>query len=290
MYVCVCMCVSECVYGLFLEIHSAIANQHPDICTNHYARNLMYVCVFMCVEFSTNTDLYNQSIMDFEAFEDLLLADEAMYRLPPYRVDPFEVCSENEFQRRYRLKKETVLHLLSRLGTSLEPNRNHEINARQQLLMTLRLLSGCTLQLVCSDLQQTSQSSVSRIFKRVVEAICSLRGEFIRMPANITAVKNTFFEYGGFPGVIGCVDGTHIAIIKPRHYGDGTEIFRCRKGYYSINTQILCGPEYLIYNVVAKWPGSTHDSRVFDNSTVRHFLEENNQGVVLADSGYPCRR
>lgn len=150
-------------------------------------------------------------------------------------------------------------------------------------------MTGCPLQHVCGDLHNVSQSSLSRIFKRVVQSICGLRSHFIRMPTNISAVKNSFYEYGGFPGVIACIDGTHVPILKPKRHPE-TEIFRCRKGYYSVNVQITCGPEYLIYDVVARWPGSTHDSRIFDYSNIRNHLEASNEGVVLADGGYPCRR
>jgi hypothetical protein len=39
-------------------------------------------------------------------------------------------------------------------------------------------------------------------------------------------------------------------------------------------------------NIVAKWPGSSHDSRVFKESAVYRNLENNNiDGYLLGDSG-----
>lgn len=43
-------------------------------------------------------------------------------------------------------------------------------------------------------------------------------------------------------------------------------------------------------NIVAKWPGSTHDSHIFRTSNIHHQLEETNfeNGVLIGDSGYAC--
>lgn len=49
----------------------------------------------------------------------------------------------------------------------------------------------------------------------------------------------------------------------------------------------------LFINIVARWPGSTHDSHVFRSSNICHHIEENyhslDDGILLGDSGYACR-
>ena len=48
----------------------------------------------------------------------------------------------------------------------------------------------------------------------------------------------------------------------------------------------------LFTNVVARWPGSTHDSHIFRTSAVGRQLEGGShrleEGVLLGDSDYPC--
>jgi hypothetical protein len=229
--------------------------------------------------------------MDLEWIEDILGSGDIPRRAFK-RKDDFEEYSDDEFRRRYRLRKETVRHLLHKINDKLESpsNRNSPIPASLQLLSTLRLLATGTYQQLSADTNLISQPSMSRTFHKVIDAICDLRGEYIRIPQDLTPVKLTFLNYGGFPGVIGCIDGTHIPIVKPRNHPQ-PEIFRCRKGFFSINVQILCGPDHSIYNVVARWPGSTHDSRIFSNSVLKCRLENNEiRGTILADSGYPCLR
>ena len=91
------------------------------------------------------------------------------------------------------------------------------------------------------------------------------------------------------PGVMGCVDGTHIPIQSPG--GEDVEMYRCRKGFYSLNVLGICDSELKFLHIVASWPGSVHDARKFDNSHVCHMLEQGNyRGLyLLGDSGYPCQ-
>ncbi|KAL1416089.1 hypothetical protein MTO96_028259 [Rhipicephalus appendiculatus] len=76
-----------------------------------------------------------------------------------------------------------------------------------------------------------------------------------------------FYKIGKFPGVSGCIDCTHVPIRSPG--GDDAEVYRNRKGYFSINVQGITGPDLQFYDVVASWPGSAHDSRIFDSSRAR---------------------
>ncbi|XP_041923727.1 putative nuclease HARBI1 [Alosa sapidissima] len=63
-----------------------------------------------------------------------------------------------------------------------------------------------------------------------------------------------------------------------------------RKSFHSINVQIVCNADCLISNVVAKWPGSVHDSRVFRTSDIHQRLSQGEfSGVLLGDKGYGCR-
>ncbi|XP_030833634.1 putative nuclease HARBI1 [Strongylocentrotus purpuratus] len=76
-----------------------------------------------------------------------------------------------------------------------------------------------------------------------------------------------FFNLAGMPNVVGAVDGTHVEL-HGAPLLDDEYIYTNRKGKHSINVQLICNARYKITNVCARWPGSTHDSRVLRNSRI----------------------
>lgn len=50
----------------------------------------------------------------------------------------------------------------------------------------------------------------------------------------------------------------------------------------------------IVTDVVARWPGSTHDSRILEHSGIKEIFEgghlPNGNYHLLGDSGYACKR
>ena len=161
-----------------------------------------------------------------------------------------------------------------------------------QLLITLRFYATGTFQLVLADLIHIDKSTVCRIVHKVTAAIARLCPKYVKFPT--TAVErrnemNAFYRLSGLPGVLGAVDCTHVPIQSPG--GVDAEIYRNRKGYFPVNVQLVSDSRGRITDVVARWPGSVHDSTIFDNSRVRAMLETSpHDGYLIGDGGYPCRQ
>ncbi|GAA6081721.1 putative nuclease HARBI1 [Tachysurus ichikawai] len=59
-----------------------------------------------------------------------------------------------------------------------------------------------------------------------------------------------------------------------------------RKSFDSINVQMVCNADCVFSNVVAKWPGSVHDSRIFRASEIYQRLSQGEfSGMLLGDRG-----
>jgi hypothetical protein len=227
--------------------------------------------------------------MDFEWLEDLLTISDGrkIYR---ERRNPLQSYSEEEFRERFHFRRQTAAEIINRVAHILEPESSHNnaLSPDIQFLIALRFLSCSTFQGVCADLFNVHRTTVSRVTRRVVDAVNSLKSEYIKFPLDLNSVKQRFYSYGGMPGVIGCIDGTHIPLYRPSNNAEA-EVYRCRKSFFSINTQVVSGPDHKIYDVVARWPGSTHDSRIFSNSRLKSRFENGElSGLLLGDSGYPC--
>ncbi|XP_036322255.1 putative nuclease HARBI1 [Rhagoletis pomonella] len=105
-------------------------------------------------------------------------------------------------------------------------------------------------------------------------------------PEEMRRTSLTFYKVAKFPGVIGATDCTHVRIQSPGT--DQAENYRNRKGWFSIHVQTVVDAEARITNIVARWPRSTHDATIFNNSRLYRRLETGEFGnnLLVADGGY----
>jgi len=108
-------------------------------------------------------------------------------------------------------------------------------------------------------------------------------GNHIKFPTTdneLARTKIQFATLAAFPNVIGAVDGTHVFFRPPS--GPDEPLYVCRKGGHSMNAQVTCDKEMRITSVVAKYPGSTHDSFIWKNCDLReHFVSNPPNGWLL---------
>lgn len=158
-----------------------------------------------------------------------------------------------------------------------------------QLLCTLRFLATGSQLITCGDMIGVHESTACRIVHRAIHAIASLYHSYIKFP-NTVAEQNKlasdFYRIAKFPRVNGAIDCTHVRIQSPG--GENAEIFRNRKGHFSVNTQCVAGPNLTFLDVVARWQGSAHDSNIWDNSALKRNFVQGAYGdkLLLGDSGY----
>lgn len=210
-------------------------------------------------------------------------------RLLKDRSNPLNDFDDLHFLDRFRMSKENATEIIGLLQPKLSGDlvRGTPISPSLQILITLRFLACGTFHRETGDLCGVGESTVCKIVHRVCSAICELKKDFIKFPnaAEQATYKVDFYEYGNFPGVIGCIDGCHIPIKCPST-ADAEE-FRNRKNWFSINVQGVCTPTMQFSNIVARWKGSTHDSRIFHNSSLYgQFETRQHSGILLGDSGY----
>jgi len=101
---------------------------------------------------------------------------------------------------------------------------------------------------------------------------CEKKRQFLSFPENLADIKRKFYDVGQFPGVIGAIDCTHVRIICPNK--ENAMAFVNRLQFYSINVEAVCDSDAFITNIIARWPGSTHDSRIFENSNIADKLRD----------------
>ncbi|GBP79909.1 Putative nuclease HARBI1 [Eumeta japonica] len=164
--------------------------------------------------------------------------------------------------------------------------RNYGISPLHQLLLTLRFYALGTMLVAVGDYIGVSKSAASRIVREVSKAIARLYPKYIYVHSDTTV---DFYNIARFPRVLGAIDGTHILMQSPN--SNIGEEFRNRKSVFSMNVQGVCDANLYFLNVVARWPGSTHDATIFNNSELRAQCENGVYGNrwLIGDSAYPCK-
>ena len=130
---------------------------------------------------------------------------------------------------------------------------------------------------------------MSRCIAAVADALCLHAKEYIVFPnqEDQLTIQQSFQEKDGFPLVLVCIDCSHVSIVAPFNEA----IFINRKNTQSINIQAICDRNLRFIDVVAQWPGSTHDAFIWRQSGINQKFTSGDlptvNGWFLGDSGYP---
>ncbi|XP_060846433.1 putative nuclease HARBI1 [Rhopalosiphum padi] len=232
--------------------------------------------------------------LDFVELVNLIANEHRIPRIFRQRPDYFQCLRDFEFVERLRLSKSAELYVHDLIKQTIEhpTNRNFAVTSKHMLLMTLRYFASGSFLIVCGDFVGVHKSTASRTITRVSRAIARLNSQFIRFPETeeeITLTRQDFYAKCKFPRCTGIIDCTLIKIRSPG--GEDAEIYRNRKQYFSFNVQAICNVNLKFINIVARWPGSSHDSTIFNNSSIRGKFErgEMSDSLLIGDSGYPIR-
>lgn len=164
---------------------------------------------------------------------------------------------------------------------------DRSVNAEQKLLATLWLLGNQESYRGVGDRFDLSKGSLHRVCIEVCNILAAMQKEYIRWPesSELQGIADGFMAKTGFPGVIGAIDGTHIAIPGPSDHRDS---YINRKGFPSIQLQVVCDSNLRFTDVYAGWPGAVHDARVYRNCPVAQLLPTLPSTYhLLGDSAYP---
>ncbi|KAK9745404.1 DDE superfamily endonuclease [Popillia japonica] len=250
---------------------------------------------------------------DDEDFIELLNIELRIPRVFHERINHFEKWNDNEFKQRFRLSKPLVKFVIDKIAgeISSKTKRNNALSPEEMVLIALRFLACESLLTILGELSGVDKSTTSRLITKTIRAIAGLHSEFIEMPSNaedVQRLRESFYNIRKFPRCIGALDCTHLRIQSPggqdaaldcTHLriqspgGQDAERYRNRKGFFSQNVQVVCDSDLLIRNIVCRWHGSARDSTIFNNSSLKVKLENEEFGegsLVVGDSGYAVRK
>lgn len=203
---------------------------------------------------------------------------------------------DTEFRRLFRLNKDLYLHLVNELSPYMrQGQRSSKLSISARILASLRFFAVGSYQRCVGGnfLISIAQQTMSETLTEVCNAMENIAPRWIKFPIDREVQqtkKLNFMREFGFPGIVGCIDGTHIAILAPV---EDEHLYLNRKRFHSKNVQIICDNNLNILNVNANFPGSSHDAFIWKNSAVYeamrndHYIGGNRNTWLIGDSGYP---
>ncbi|XP_060557268.1 LOW QUALITY PROTEIN: uncharacterized protein LOC132717730 [Ruditapes philippinarum] len=117
------------------------------------------------------------------------------------------------------------------------------------------------------------------------------RREVLSRECNIqTEISNSFYDSCGIDNIVGVIDGTHIPIVN---CPGGENDYINRKGFPSVQLQLVVDDNLMIMDAYVGWPGSTHDARVLRNSAFFNNAETgrviSTRKFIIGDGAYPLK-
>ncbi|XP_069829368.1 putative nuclease HARBI1 [Dendropsophus ebraccatus] len=204
-----------------------------------------------------------------------------------------EGLTDEEVIERFRLNKRTIIDLYELIRTDIDPltQRSHAIPGIVKLLNCLHFFSTGSFQTKASAIGGVSQSTFSRFLVPVIQALKKHVHTFISFPSDKSGwqqLKNGFYSVAGIPHVMGVLDCIHIALSAPH---EREEIYRNKKGYHSVNVQMIVDSSSKILSLFSAFPGSSQNSSILRQSSVYEGFESGRLcgGWLLGGSGYACR-
>lgn len=163
--------------------------------------------------------------------------------------------------------------------------------------------SGCYQRRVGMDAYcMMSQTTISKCIRNISRLISnnfsSIYIQFPQSQQEVDLIKERFVSDYNFEGVLGLVDATQIDLAAVSL--DLRNLYINRKGVTSINTQGIVDSDLRFLSINTRYPGSTHDTFIWNNSNIFTLLEENfnleNQSeniyrdsFLIGDLGYPLQ-
>ncbi|KAL0829190.1 hypothetical protein ABMA28_004027 [Loxostege sticticalis] len=196
-----------------------------------------------------------------------------------YRKDAFLEQRPRLFQKNFRLSKELTQNLMRIIEPVIV--KKTEFDLKTKVLCALNFFGHGSYQSPVGENvnMNMSQPSVSRCIAEVTEALNhpEVFDQWVKFPSTfqeLNQIVRDFYSTYGLPGVIGCLDCTHCAIVPSDTINFDERSYVNRKNYHSINTQLICDANLKIINVNALFPGSTHDCHIWNSSRVLTFMEQ----------------
>ena len=198
----------------------------------------------------------------------------------------------HDYRRVFRFSEENVVRLCDEFLGHENIRRGHGLTRKEKMECFLRYVGDPGFQINVGEKLRVNQGTISRAVHEVTTKICQKAADWITFPRTdreMARKQEQWLQKFNHPHCIGVIDGSLVPIKRPPANCHPDE-YVCRKGFTAINTLVVCDSVERFMYVDVKWPGCTHDARVFSLSSIKPKLEQFQDSeqapLLLGDSGF----
>uniref|UniRef100_UPI00398E983B putative nuclease HARBI1 n=1 Tax=Pristiophorus japonicus TaxID=55135 RepID=UPI00398E983B len=188
-------------------------------------------------------------------------------------------------------RKDVLRELCHLLRSNLQPHTRLRtaLTVETKVTIALNFYTTGSFQSATADISNISQFSTHRSIGLVTDALYKRKVQyfsFLMTRGKQVEWQAVFVWIAGFPSVQGAINCTHVGQRAPLNH---VELSMNRKGFHSLNVQLMCDHQRRILAVDARYPGSSHDSFILRQTSVPAIFTGPNHdcGWLLGDNGYP---
>lgn len=208
-----------------------------------------------------NTLAQEQDITVFASLD----SKQIHFRTPFFYEKWLDLYLEEDFLLHFRMTRKNVDILLHHVSQVVEKTSNHGgvpvIPLEKCLLITIWYLAKNHEMRTVGSQFNVAAASVYNAISLILNGLKMLRHIFIKWPTanEYHFITQEFLNNGGYPNVIGAIDGSHVKCQVPFSQHDS---YQDRHFHHSITLQGICTSSKIFTDISVGWPGSMHDSRV----------------------------
>ncbi|XP_066581296.1 uncharacterized protein [Prorops nasuta] len=181
--------------------------------------------------------------------------------------------ADKQFQAHFRMSKSVFEILINMAGGINQRNPVStsgfpEINLQKEFLITIWYLANLESMRSVSERFGIAKSTCWNVLYRTCNILDIINRNYgiIKWPNEDRQLQIAQgFSRNSFVDVIGCIDGTHIKIKRPKYNSNS---YVNRKGYHSLLLQAICDHKMLFIDVYAGEAGSLHDYTLYKRSEI----------------------
>jgi hypothetical protein len=218
--------------------------------------------------------------------------------LPAWRAE--RSSHRDQFRAKFRIRErlidaEIIPRILRSCPEAVATSAcAHQRPLKDRILIALyRLTDGRSVRDTCEYFGCSAAAASTQVYETWAYMVRALQGEYLHALYPDTPEKLQKYAAGfkratkgAFTNVVGALDGTHVRI-KTKFAGEDMRPYYNRKRYASINCQVICNADLLVWDVPGIGAGGFADSTLFKTSpTWANIHDTLGDYVLLADSGY----